>query len=216
MISGIFIILNLVLLEIVLSIDNAAVLSTMVNDLPKKDHKKALTYGIVGAYIFRGLALLFAVYLIQLEWLKVLGGLYLIYLAITSLKGSEDPQAKKFKIPFLNQFWSTVVMIEFIDIVFSIDNIFSAVAFTNSYLLICIGVFIGILAIRFATIKLITLLNSIPGLEKIAFGVIGLLGIKLCLSTFIPQLTGEVVDLIFSGITLLAFITPFLIKKLKK
>ena len=39
MLSGIIIILNLVLLEIVLSIDNAAVLSTMVNDLPKKQHK---------------------------------------------------------------------------------------------------------------------------------------------------------------------------------
>lgn len=95
MISGLIIILNLVLLEIVLSIDNAAVLSTMVNDLPKNQHKKALTYGIVGAYVFRGLALLFAVYLIQLEWLKILGGLYLVYLCISSFRNSDNPQAKK-------------------------------------------------------------------------------------------------------------------------
>lgn len=210
MISGLIIILNLVLLEIVLSIDNAAVLSTMVNDLPKNQHKKALTYGIVGAYVFRGLALLFAVYLIQLEWLKILGGLYLVYLCISSFRNSDNPQAKKFKIPFLNKFWSTVVMIEFVDIVFSIDNIFSAVAFTDNYILICIGVFIGILTIRFATIKLIKLLNTIPNLERIAFLVIGLLGIKLCLSAFIIELSSEFVDIIFSAITLIAFIIPFI------
>ena len=215
MISGIIIILNLILLEVVLSIDNAAVLSTMVNELPKKEHKKALTYGIFGAYIFRGLALLFAVYLIQLEWLKILGGAYLIYLCVSSFLKSENPQAKKFKIPFLNQFWSTVVMIEFVDIVFSIDNIFSAVAFTNNYLLICIGVFIGILAIRFATIKLIDLLNKVPNLENIAFLIIGVLGIKLCLSVFLPQLNNEHIDLLFSGITLLSFVVPFLMQKFK-
>lgn len=216
MISGLLIILNLVLLEIVLSIDNAAVLSTMVNELPKDQHKKALTYGIFGAYIFRGLALLFAVYLIQLEWLKMLGGLYLVYLCVSSFIKSENPQAKKFKIPFLNQFWSTVVMIEFIDIVFSIDNIFSAVAFTDNYILICIGVFIGILAIRFATIKLIKLFNSVPRLEQMAFLVIGILGVKLCLSTFIPELNSEYVDLIFSAVTLLAFLIPFIIKRLNE
>ena len=83
MLTTIFIILNIVLLEIVLSIDNAAVLSTMVGQLPKSEQKKALTWGIFGAYIFRGLALLFATILIKLTWLKVVGGLYLVYLGIT-------------------------------------------------------------------------------------------------------------------------------------
>lgn len=207
------IILNLVLLEIVLSIDNAAVLSTMVNDLPKQQHKKALTYGIIGAYLFRGLALLFASYLIEMEYLKIIGGLYLVYLCISSFKNSNNPEAKTFKIPFLNKFWSTVVMIEFVDIVFSIDNIFSAVAFTNNYLLICLGVFIGILAIRFATVKLINLLNTIPHLEKIAFVIIGILGIKLIASVFYPWINSEVVDLSFSAFILLIFILTFSLRK---
>jgi YkoY family integral membrane protein len=217
MITTLIIILNLILLEIVLSIDNAAVLSTMVNDLPKEDQKKALTYGILGAYLFRGLALLFASFLINLGWLKLVGGLYLIYLAINSFRKSEDGKShSQFKIPFLSKFWSTVVMIELMDIVFSIDNIFSAVAFTNNFLTICFGVFVGILAIRFATVKLISLLNSVPNLEKIAFGVIGLLGVKLSLSVFIPQLTNEWVDAGFSLITLLAFAFPFVLRKIKK
>lgn len=217
MLTTIIIILNLILLEIVLSIDNAAVLSTMVNELPKEQQKKALTYGILGAYLFRGLALLFASFLINLSWLKLVGGLYLIYLAINSFRKSEDGKShSQFKIPFLNKFWSTVVMIELMDIVFSIDNIFSAVAFTNNFLTICFGVFVGILAIRFATVKLISLLNSVPNLEKIAFGVIGLLGVKLSLSVFVPQLTNEWVDAGFSLITLLAFAFPFVLRKIKK
>jgi len=217
MLTTIFIILNIVLLEIVLSIDNAAVLSTMVGQLPKSEQKKALTWGIFGAYIFRGLALLFATILIKLTWLKVVGGLYLVYLGIKSLSLQSDSKEKHpVKLPFLNTFWSTVVMVEFMDIIFSIDNIFSAVAFTSNFWVICFGVFIGILAIRFATTKMIELVKKIPVIEKIAFVVIGVLGIKLVLSSFFPELTSELVDLVFSLGTLVAFLTPVLINKLSK
>ena len=85
--TEVLIFLNIMILEIVLSIDNAAVLAAMVKELPKEQQKKALTYGIAGAYIFRGLALVFASILVQLVWLKVVGGLYLIYLAYKSLIG---------------------------------------------------------------------------------------------------------------------------------
>jgi len=51
--------------------------------------------------------------------------------------------------------------------------------------------------------------------EKIAFIVIGVLGIKLVLSSFFPQLTTELVDLLFSLLTLVAFATPVVISKLK-
>ncbi len=217
MLTTIFIILNIVLLEIVLSIDNAAVLSTMVGQLPKSEQKKALTWGIFGAYIFRGLALLFATFLIKLTWLKVVGGLYLVYLGIKSLSLQSDSKEKHpVKLPFLNTFWSTVVMVEFMDIIFSIDNIFSAVAFTSNFWVICLGVFIGILAIRFATTKMIELVKKIPVIEKIAFVVIGVLGIKLVLSSFFPELTSELVDLVFSLGTLVAFLTPVLINKPSK
>ena len=216
MLTTIFIILNIVLLEIVLSIDNAAVLSTMVGQLPKSEQKKALTWGILGAYLFRGVALLFATVLIKLFWLNVVGGLYLVYLAIKSLSYQSDTKEKHpLKLPFLNTFWSTVVMVEFMDIIFSIDNIFSAVAFTSNFWVICLGVFIGILAIRFATTKMIELVKKIPVIEKIAFIVIGVLGIKLVLSSFFPQLTTEVVDLLFSLLTLVAFATPVVISRFK-
>lgn len=217
MLTTLFIILNIILLEIVLSIDNAAVLSTMVGQLPKSQQKKALTWGIIGAYIFRGVALLFASVLIKLIWLKVIGGIYLIYLSIKSLRSQSITNEKKpLKIPLLNTFWSTVVMVEFMDIIFSIDNIFSAVAFTSNFWIICLGVFIGILAIRFATTKMIELVKQIPIIEKIAFVVIGILGLKLVLSSFFPLLTSESIDLMFSFGTLISFITPVILDKLKK
>ena len=77
-IPALTVILNLILIESLLSVDNAAVLATMVMDLPKDQRKKALKYGIVGAYVFRGICLFFAALLIQIWWFKPLGGIYLI------------------------------------------------------------------------------------------------------------------------------------------
>ena len=76
------VVLNLILIESLLSVDNAAVLATMVLDLPKDQRKKALKYGILGAYVFRGICLLFAALLIQVWWFKPVGGIYLLILAI--------------------------------------------------------------------------------------------------------------------------------------
>ena len=80
--NSLIIIFNLILIESLLSVDNAAVIATMVLDLPPDQRKRALRYGILGAYFFRGLCLIFAAWLIKIWWLKPLGGLYLIYLAV--------------------------------------------------------------------------------------------------------------------------------------
>jgi YkoY family integral membrane protein len=204
------------ILEIVLSIDNAAVLAAMVKELPKDQQKKALTYGIAGAYVFRGLALLFASVLIKLVWLKVAGGLYLMYLAYKALstKVEEGGESKmSIKIPFLSALWSTIVAIEMMDLVFSIDNVFAAVAFTPNLWLICGGVFIGILAMRFATTKFVKVLEKNPILERVAYWVIGALGLKLVSSYWLHDLNTESIDAVFSILTLLAFIIPLIIKK---
>ena len=76
------IVFNLILIESMLSVDNALVMGTMVMDLPKEQRGKALRYGIFGAYFFRGLALLLAAWLMKVVWLKAAGGLYLLYLTI--------------------------------------------------------------------------------------------------------------------------------------
>jgi YkoY family integral membrane protein len=214
--TEVLIFLNIVILEIVLSIDNAAVLAAMVKELPKEQQKKALTYGIAGAYVFRGLALLFASVLIKLVWLKVAGGLYLMYLAYNALSTNVEQGGESkmtIKIPFLSALWSTIVAIEMMDLVFSIDNVFAAVAFTPNLWLICGGVFIGILAMRFATTKFVKVLEKNPILERVAYWVIGALGLKLVSSYWLHDLNTEAIDAVFSILTLLAFIIPLIIKK---
>ena len=214
--SDILIILNIFLLEVILSIDNAAVLATMVKRLPEHQQKKALTYGLLGAYVFRGLALLFASLLIKVMWLKVVGGIYLIYLAWKSLYGKSEESTIEAK-PI--SFWGTIVMVEIMDLVFSIDNVFAAVAFTPNIILICFGVFIGILAIRFVAQWFIKLIQTYPFLESIAFIVIAILGTKLTLSLyehFYPEtvisnfLSSHMVDAGISVLTVALFFIPIL------
>ncbi len=225
------IVFTLIIIESLLSVDNAAVLATMVMDLPKEQRAKALKYGIIGAYVFRGICLLLASWLIKIWWLKLIGGLYLLYLMIDYFVTKKTPQLeddiidKKSNFIYRNtiglfgKFWSTVIMIEAMDLAFSMDNVFAVVAFTDNIWLICIGVFIGILAMRFVAQGFVKLMEKYPFLEKAAFIVIGILGIKLTLSvyshfypedTFSKIIEGHNADLYLSFVTVGIFVVPIL------
>ena len=185
---------NLVIIESLLSVDNAAVLATLVGDLPRAQRAKALRYGIVGAYVFRGLCLVFASYLVGFWFLKPLGGLYLLYLAASyfaprrAAEAADDAPDKRKSwlyrstLGLLGPFWATVAVIELMDLAFSIDNVFAVVAFSNNLILIVIGVFIGILAMRLVAQAFVLLMGRYPFLETAAFVIIGVLGLKLLLS----------------------------------
>ena len=194
--SALLIVLNLILIESLLSVDNAAVLATMVMDLPESQRPKALKYGILGAYIFRGLCLIFAYWLIKIWWIKPLGGLYLLYITVNYFFTKSTPDENddtlnksenifyKYTLGLLGPFWATVALVELMDLAFSIDNVFAAVAYTKSIVLICLGVFIGILTMRFVAQGFITLMEKYPFLETVAFLVIGILGLKLTSSLY--------------------------------
>jgi len=218
---------NLVIIESLLSIDNAAVLATMVGDLPKEQRQKALRYGIIGAYVFRGLCILFASFLIEFWFLKPLGGLYLLYLAYDHFQpkgSSEDETVDKQQswiyrrtLGLFGNFWATVALIELMDLAFSIDNVFAVVAFTDNLILICLGVFIGILAMRLVAQVFVVLMAKYPFLETAAFLVIGILGLKLLLSLvehFFPAhpfsrfLGSEVADAGLTVLTVAVFAVP--------
>lgn len=231
--AGLLIILNLIVIESLLSVDNAAVLATMVLDLPKEQRNKALRYGIIGAYIFRGICLFLASWLVKIWWLKPLGGLYLMYLCINYFRekakagdGKEEEEVDKSKnwvykstVGLMGTFWATVALVEVMDLAFSIDNVFAAVAFTDHVFLIYTGVFIGILAMRFVAQGFVKLMEKFTFLETIAFIVIGVLGIKLTSSLythFFPgtplaeMIEGEKTDLFVSIFTVAIFVLPVL------
>ena len=144
----------LVLLEGLLSADNALVLAVLVLGLPKDEQRKALRYGILGAFGFRFLATVFAAYMIGLAWVKLLGALYLLYLPIKHFSGG-DAEARRTPKPAkawlgLTAFWATVVKVELTDIVFAIDSILVAVAMSSKLWVIVTGGLLGILAMRHA------------------------------------------------------------------
>lgn len=236
--ADLLIIVNLVILESLLSVDNAAVLATMVRDLPAHQRGKALRYGLWGAYFFRGLCLLIATWLIQILWLKIVGGLYLLWLAlghftkkIETVDDKLEEVAKdrhhsalyrfmrdKLHIPI---FWSTIIMVELVDLVFSIDNVFAAVALSDKFWVIMLGVAIGILAMRLVAGYFVRLMEKYPTLSTSAYTVIGLLGLKLILSGlvhYIPQIShwelwldSHATDLLFSALMVIIFVFPILL-----
>ena len=75
----------LILLEGLLSIDNALVLGMLAKRLPKHMRSRALSYGLIGAFVFRVIAILTSAYLLQWTFVKFIGGAYLVYIAVKHL-----------------------------------------------------------------------------------------------------------------------------------
>jgi YkoY family integral membrane protein len=175
----------LVALEGLLSADNAMVLAVLVLGLPKREQKKALRYGILGAFAFRTIATLLAVYLIKLGWVKLAGAAYLLYLAVKHffLTSADErrkaPQAKPSM--GLSAFWATVVKVELTDIVFAIDSILVAVAMSQKMWVILAGGLLGIVMMRVVIGKLLSLIEKYPPLVDGAFIIIFWVGAKLFL-----------------------------------
>ncbi|HRF77892.1 MAG TPA: DUF475 domain-containing protein [Chitinophagales bacterium] len=234
------IILNLIIIESLLSIDNAAVIATMVMDLPKNQRGKALRYGILGAYVFRGICLIFAAYLMEIAWLKAAGGLYLLFLMIhhfykrnvpdkpEEVKKKNESLFYRYTVGLFGVFWSTVILVELMDLAFSIDNVFAAVALAENIpnpqklYIVCFGVFVGILAMRFVAQGFVRLLEKYPFMITSAFLVIGLLGAKLVLSfmcevvgrsAFCELVNGHNADMWVSIITIAIFVIPVITSK---
>jgi YkoY family integral membrane protein len=174
----------LVALEGLLSADNAMVLAVLVLGLPKEEQQKALRYGIFGAFGFRAIATLLAVYLIRLGWVKLAGAGYLMYLTIQHFSRSGEAGQRrtppKATATFgLSAFWATVVKVEFTDIVFAVDSILVAVAMSPKTWVILTGGLLGIIMMRVVIGKLLAIVERYPPLVDGAFVIIGWVAIKL-------------------------------------
>ncbi|ODA10830.1 TerC family protein, partial [Paenibacillus polymyxa] len=140
---------SLVLLEGLLSADNALVLAVMVRHLPEKQRKKALTYVLFGAYIFRFIFIGIGMLLIKFWWIKVLGALYLAWLVIKHFwigEGDDDTERMKknsWMVRTFGIFWATVVSVELMDLAFSVDSILAAFAVWEKVRVLLIGGMVG-------------------------------------------------------------------------
>jgi YkoY family integral membrane protein len=174
---------TLALLEGILSVDNALVLAILVRHLPPEQRRRGLTYGLVGAFAFRVLAIIFAASLIKFVAFKFVGGVYLLYLAMKNMfrigaeSGKEESSVKH------AGFWRTVILVELTDIVFSIDSITTAVALSPKLLIVYIGGILGIIFMRFLSSFFIGLLEKFPKLEDLAYQLVFFIGTRLTLES---------------------------------
>lgn len=189
----------LVLLEGLLSIDNALVLALLAKRLPRALRGKALTYGLVGAFGFRIIAIASAAYLLQWSVVKLIGGGYLLWISgqhfvemwrqkpdeIEKIRDADDPD-----LGDAPGFWMTVARIEVTDVAFAIDSILAAIALVGSapaghvgrhpkLWVVITGGMLGVILMRMAAAMFIRLLERFPRFETSAYLLVLAIGVKL-------------------------------------
>jgi len=203
--ASLLIIFQIIVLDGILSIDNAAALAAIAKELPENDktplspffkkilgerqQQSVLKVGILGAYVGRGIMLLLAGFIIYYGWLKLLAAAYLLYLC--GVHFFKWKPLFDFNFKRLSTFWKTVIMIEIADLAFSLDNVAAVVAISSNLILVIIGVFISIIIMRFAAQIFMKLIDFEPSLENAAYVLISAIAIELILRTFgvqIPEL----------------------------
>ena len=203
------IVVQLIFLEGILSIDNAAVLGAMVSVLPTDitvpyprflhflqhftdrflgmQQMAALKVGLIGAYLGRGLMLVMASWVIRNPTLQVIGALYLVKLAFNHLSQPETMgEAIDMERQMQKQrtFWLVVLNVELADLAFSLDNVVAAVALSDKLWLVMIGVALGIVTMRFAAGIFTWMIKREPILETAAYIVVFNIGLELLLGEF--------------------------------
>lgn len=213
---------TLIILEGLLSADNALVLAVMVKHLPAEKRKKALFYGLLGAYSFRFVAIGLGVFLIKLWWIKVLGAAYLAWLSIKYFidkrkeseadEESEGMNQNGLLIRMFGTLWGTVAAVELMDIAFSVDSVLAAFGVSNEVWVLLIGGMLGVLMMRGVAGVFLTLIDKVPELETTAYILILIISIKMFLGVF----HYEMEPLYFFIILLFTFGATFIVHFLNK
>lgn len=196
---------TLIILEGLLSADNALVLAVLVKHLPTEQRKKALFYGIIGAYLFRILAIGIGVSLIQIDWVQIVGGHYLLWIVLQNfIKKKEEDNAVQNKSM---GFWRTVLTVELMDIAFSIDSVIAAFGVSNQVWVLFLGGVLGILMMRGVAQLFLALIEKIPEFETTAFVLIAIIAFKMIFNAFGYQLD----ELVFFSILIAVFLGTFIV-----
>ena len=184
MLEDIVVVGTLIVLEGLLSADNALVLAVLVGRLPKHQQQKALLYGIAGAFVFRFAALATVKFLLQSWYLRAAGGGYLAYLAVAHFVRKHKASHKAGGVEGNVGFWRTVFVVEMTDIAFAVDSILAAVGLSNKLWVVYTGGILGVITMRFVAGFFIRLLEKLPKLEASAYLLIGWIAVKLLLEAY--------------------------------
>lgn len=200
LIEYLWVLLILVGLEGLLAADNALVMAIMVKHLPENMRKKALFYGLIGAFVLRFASLFVISFLVDVWQIQAIGAAYLLFISIKNIVGKLNNKHEKLREEKSGSgFWMTVVKVEIADLAFAVDSILAAVALSvaltptgwfkiggmdaGQFMVVFAGGVIGIIIMRFAASKFVNLLHKRPNLEIAAFAIVGWVGVKLAMIT---------------------------------
>src|ERR671926_114348 len=162
--------LKIIGVNIILSGDNAVVIALAARSLPAKQQKQAVFWGAGAAVILRIILTIFAVALLTLPWLKIIGSLLLFWIGTKLLipeDGDDEIQAS-------DQLLSAIKTILIADLVMSLDNVIAvAAAAGGSYILLVLGLAISIPLVIFGATMLIKLMERFPIIITIGAALIG-------------------------------------------
>jgi len=169
--------LSIIVANILLSGDNAVVIALASRNLPPAQQKKAIFWGSAAAIILRIVLTITAVALLSLPYLKIIGGLLLLYIGIQLLadsSGEEDMKAE-------SSIWAAIRTILVADLVMSLDNVLAVAAAAQKgpeetrLLLLIIGLGMSIPLIIFGSAMLLKVMDRFPIIITLGAGLLGLL-----------------------------------------
>jgi YkoY family integral membrane protein len=176
------VLLILVLLEAVLSADNAIALAAIAQGLEdKKVERQALNLGLVVAYVLRITLILTATWVQNLWQFELLGAIYLLWLVFQHFTSQETDEADHHHGPRFKSLWQAIPVIAFTDMAFSLDSVTTAIAVSQERWLVITGATIGIITLRFMAELFIRWLDEFENLEDAGYMTVALVGLRLLL-----------------------------------
>ncbi|MBW4566728.1 MAG: DUF475 domain-containing protein [Tolypothrix carrinoi HA7290-LM1] len=184
------VLLVLILLEAVLSADNAIALAAIAQGLEDKElERKALNVGLVVAYVLRITLILTATWVQQFWQFNVLGAAYLLWLVFQHFT-SEEGEDNQHHGPRFNSLLQAIPVIAFTDLAFSLDSVTTAIAVSQEKWLVLTGATIGIITLRYMAGLFIKWLDEYVYLEDAGYITVALVGLRLLLKvvndSFVP------------------------------
>ena len=163
---------EIILVNIILSGDNAVVIALASRNLPPRHRNNAIVLGSAGAIILRIIFCLFVATLMGIPYLKLVGSALLLWIGVKLLVPEEEHDDNGVVAP--SNIWSAVRTIIIADAVMSLDNAIAiAAAAKNDYLLITLGLIISIPLIIFGSQLILKIMGRFPVIITIGAGLIG-------------------------------------------
>ncbi|WP_298610194.1 hypothetical protein [uncultured Thiothrix sp.] len=173
-------ILSVIILSSLLSLDNSLVVAAIANKLPEHQENKAIIFGLSAGIVFRLLALFVVGFIVKYPIVKVIGGVYLVYIAYKHFFVDSDETIHHAKESLI----SAIIAITLADMAFSVDNVVATVAMSPKLMVVLIGTIVGGIAMIFTTELVLVLLKRYHLLESCAYAIVAFVGGVILLEEF--------------------------------